>query len=108
MKRFLFLTSIVALGLIMGSCNDLKKMAANADDINYSVNPKVLEVHNGQVAVNITGNFPEKYFRKKVSATLTPTLVWDGGEKALTPIYVEGEKVKGNGQVIKYKPGGAF
>ena len=78
MKRFLFVTSVVALGLIMGSCNDLKKMAANADDINYSVNPKVLEVHNGQVAVNITGNFPEKYFRKKVSATLTPTLVWDG------------------------------
>ena len=35
MKRFLFLTSVVALGLIMGSCNDLKKMAANADDINY-------------------------------------------------------------------------
>ena len=108
MKRFLFVTSVVALGLIMGSCNDLKKMAANADDINYSVNPKVLEVHNGQVAVNITGNFPEKYFRKKVSATLTPTLVWDGGEKALTPIYVQGEKVSGNGQVIKYKPGGAF
>lgn len=92
----------------MGACNDLKKMAANADDINYSVNPKVLEVHNGQVAVNITGNFPEKYFRKKVSATLTPTLVWDGGEKALTPIYVQGEKISGNGQVIKYKPGGAF
>ena len=108
MKRFLFVTSVVALGLVMGSCNDLKKMAANADDINYSVNPKVLEVHNGQVAVNINGNFPEKYFKKKVSATLTPTLVWDGGEKALTPIYVEGEKVKGNGQVIKYKPGGAF
>ncbi|MBO7571471.1 MAG: hypothetical protein J6T48_04875 [Bacteroidales bacterium] len=108
MKRFLFFTSVVALGLVMGSCNDLKKMVANADDINYSVNPKVLEVHNGQVAVNITGNFPEKYFRKKVSATLTPTLVWDGGEKALTPIYVQGEKVSGNGQVIKYKPGGAF
>lgn len=108
MKRFLFVTSVVALGLIMGSCNDLKKMAANADDINYSVNPKVLEVHNGQVAVNITGNFPEKYFRKKVSATLTPTLVWDGGEKALTPIYVQGEKISGNGQVIKYKPGGSF
>lgn len=108
MKRLLFVTSVVAFGLIMGACNDLKKMAANADDINYSVNPKVLEVHNGQVAVNITGNFPEKYFRKKVSATLTPTLVWDGGEKALTPIYVQGEKISGNGQVIKYKPGGAF
>ena len=108
MKRFLFVTSVVALGLLMGSCNDLKKMAANADDINYSVNPKVLEVHNGQVTVNITGNFPEKYFKKKVSATATPTLVWEGGEKALTPIYIEGEKVKGNGQVIKYKQGGSF
>jgi len=108
MKRFLFATSVVALGLVMGSCNDLKKMAANADDINYSVNPKVLEVHNGQVAVNITGNFPEKYFKKKVSATATPTLVWDGGELALSPIYIQGEKVSGNGQVIKYKAGGAF
>ena len=108
MKRFLFVASVVALGLIMGACNDLKKMAANADDINYAVNPKVLEVHNGQVAVNITGNFPEKYFRKKVSATATPTLVWEGGEKALTPIYIQGEKVSGNGQVIKYKQGGSF
>ncbi|MBO7653262.1 MAG: hypothetical protein J6S84_11205 [Bacteroidales bacterium] len=108
MKRFLFFTSVVALGLVMGSCNDLKKMVANADDINYSVEPKVLEVHNGQVAVNIKGNFPEKYFRKKVSATATPTLVWDGGEKALTPIYIQGEKVSGNGQVIKYKTGGSF
>ena len=108
MKKLLFATSVVALGLVLGSCNGLKKMVENADDINYSVNPKVLEVHNGKVAVNITGNFPEKYFNKKVSATLTPTLVWDGGEKALTPIYVQGEKIEGNGQVIKYKPGGSF
>ena len=108
MKRILFVTSVVALGIVMGACNDLKKMAASADDVNYSVNPKVLEVHNGQVAVNITGNYPEKYFKKKVSATVTPTLVWDGGEKALTPFYVQGEKVSGNGQVIKYKTGGSF
>ncbi len=108
MKKLLFVTSVVALGLVLGSCNGLKKMVENAEDINYSVNPKVLEVHNGKVAVNITGNFPEKYFNKKVSATLTPTLVWDGGEKALTPIYVQGEKIQGNAQVIQYKPGGSF
>lgn len=108
MKKFLIVTSVVAAGLIFGSCNDLKKMAQNADDINYSVNPKVLEVHNGEVAVNITGNFPAKYFKKKVEATATPTLVWEGGEKALTPFKVQGEKVEGNGQVIKYKEGGSF
>jgi hypothetical protein len=83
-------------------------MIQNADDINYSVNPKVLEMHGGQVAVSINGNFPEKYFNKKVTATITPTLVWEGGEKALTPIYVEGQKVKGNAKVIEYKTGGSF
>ena len=108
MKKILLATSVISLGLILGACNDLKKMVQCQESINYSVNPKVLEVHNGQVAVNITGNFPEKYFRKKVSATATPTIVWDGGEKALTPFYIQGEKVQGNGQVIKYKAGGSF
>ncbi len=108
MKKILFITSVVALGMILGSCNDLKKMAESSADVNYTVNPKVLEVHNGQVAVNITGNFPEKYFKKKVSATGTPTLVWEGGEKALTPFHIQGEKVEGNGKVINYKEGGSF
>lgn len=108
MKKTLLFVLVATTFLMFSSCNGLKKMIENADDINYSVNPQVLEMHGGNVAVSINGNFPEKYFNKKVSATITPTLVYEGGEKALTPIYVEGEKIKGNSKVIAYKTGGSF
>ncbi|MDD2635591.1 MAG: hypothetical protein PHW82_08860 [Bacteroidales bacterium] len=106
-KTLIFVLSIAAI-FTLSNCNGLKKMIENADDINYSVNPKVLEMHGGEVAVSIKGNFPEKYFNKKVTATITPTLVYEGGEKALTPVYIQGEKIDGNATVINYKAGGAF
>lgn len=108
MKKTLIFVLAATTVLMFSSCNGLKKMIENAEDINYSVNPEILEVHAGEVAVSIKGNFPEKYFNKKVTATITPTLVWEGGEKALTPVYVEGEKIKGNAKVIEYKAGGGF
>lgn len=108
MKKTLFFILATVTIFSLSSCNGLKKMIQNADDINYSVNPEILEMHGGKVAVNITGNFPEKYFAKKVTATITPTLVWEGGEKALTPVYVQGEKIQGNAKVIQYKAGGSF
>lgn len=108
MKKSIILVLSVSLFFMLTSCGGLKKMIQNADDINYSVNPEILEMHDGKVAVNITGNFPEKYFNKKVSATITPTIVYEGGEKALTPVFVEGESVKGNAKVINYKTGGSF
>lgn len=108
MKKTLIFAFIAVIVTFLTGCNGLKKMVQNADDIKYSVNPQVLEVHNGKVNVSITGTFPEKYFNKKVTATITPTLVYEGKEKTLTPVYVQGEKIKGNAKVIQYKPGGAF
>ncbi|MDR2010595.1 MAG: hypothetical protein LBQ22_08955 [Bacteroidales bacterium] len=108
MKKAIFLVLSISLVFLFTGCGGLKKMIENADDINYKVTPEVLEMHDGKVAVSITGNFPEKYFNKKVSATITPTLVYEGGEKALTPVFVEGEKIQGNAKVINYKAGGSF
>lgn len=108
MKKVVLIVLPVSIIFMLTGCGGLKKMIQNADDINYKVNPEVLEMSDGKVAVSITGNFPEKYFNKKVTATITPTLVYEGGEKALTPVYVEGEKIKGNAKVINYKTGGAF
>ncbi len=108
MKKTLILVLGIAAIFTLSNCNGLKKMIENADDINYSVNPNVLEMHADKVAVSIKGNFPEKYFNKKVTATITPTLVYEGGEKALTPVYIQGEKIDGNANVINYKAGGAF
>jgi len=60
-KTLLLVLAATAMMIVFSSCNGLKKMMENADDINYTVNPQVLEMHAGQVAVNINGNFPEKY-----------------------------------------------
>ena len=107
-KAILLVVLSVSAVMFLSNCNGLKKMIQNADDINYKVTPEVLEMNGGKVNVSITGNFPEKYFNKNVTATITPTLVWEGGEKALTPVYVEGEKIQGNAKVINYKSGGSF
>lgn len=108
MKRIgLYLALISVLALLSG-CNGLKKMMENADDINYKVQPAPLEMHGDEVVVKISGNFPEKYFHKKVVAQITPVLVYDNGEKALTPVSVQGEKVEANNKVIKYQEGGSF
>lgn len=108
MKKNLLIITALTVVMVISGCNPLKKMMENADDINYSVNPEVLEMHGGEVAVNITGSFPEKYFHRKVTATLTPVVVYEGGERALTPVFIQGEKVDGNAQVINYQQGGRF
>lgn len=75
---------------------------------NFTVNPNPLEVVAGKVNATITGVFPEKYFNKKVTVTVTPYLVYESGETAGTPYVYQGEKVKGNDQTISYKLGGTI
>ncbi len=108
MRKFIYLFTMVAVVVLLSGCAGLKKMIKNADDINYGMEPEVLEMHAGKVEIKIVGQFPEKYFSKKVEAEITPVIVWEGGEKALTPVYVQGEKIKENNQVIVYKEGGKF
>ena len=72
----------------------------------FTVTPSPLEVVGGKVATTITGKFPEKYFKKKVTVTVTPYLVYEGGETAAASYTYQGEKVKGNNQTISYKLGG--
>lgn len=95
----LLLTLVVA---IVAGC---KKMGALSSE-NFTVNPNPLEVVAGKVNATITGVFPEKYFNKKVTVTVTPYLVYESGETAGTPYVYQGEKVTGNNQSISYKLGG--
>ena len=46
-------------------------MKKEAGDIKYEVTPKVLEAHGGLVNVTVKGTFPEKYFNKKATITLS-------------------------------------
>ena len=103
MNKKLYLPLLMAFVLVLTSCN--KKMGElNADQFN--VTPQPLVAVGGQVPATVTGTFPEKYFDKKSVVTVTPVLVYEGGETAGTPFVYQGEKVTGNDQTISYKMGG--
>ena len=79
---------------------------------NVTVVPTVLKVEQGKVSVTINGVIPAKYMEKKAVMTITPVLRYmqDGVQQSVKgqSITLQGEKVQGNDQVIKYKEGGNF
>jgi Flp pilus assembly protein TadD len=98
---------VVAIALLSG-CAGLQKMKKNANQIQFKVNPEVLESHTGKVDVAIDGKFPQKYFNKKATLVATPVLKYEGGETTLAPVTLQGEKVEANNKVINYANGGNF
>ncbi len=108
MKKIRSYFILILAAAFLASCSGLNKMKKDAGDIKYEVTPKVLEAHGGMVNVTIKGTFPEKYFNKKATLTVTPVLTYAGGETAFDKVQVlQGEKVQANNKVITYT-GGEF
>jgi Flp pilus assembly protein TadD len=94
--------------ILLSSCASLEKMKKNASLIKFKVTPEILETHAGKVNLAIDGRFPAKYFLKKATLVATPVLKYEGGEKVLEPVTVQGEKVKANNKIISLANGGSF
>jgi tetratricopeptide (TPR) repeat protein len=108
MKKIRSYFILILAAAFLASCSGLNKMKKEAGDIKYEVTPKVLEAHGGLVNVTVKGTFPEKYFNKKATITVTPVLTYAGGETAFDKVQVlQGEKVQGNNKVIT-STGGDF
>ena len=109
MKRFVKVSLMLAsAAILLSSCNCYKKMAKNADDVNITCVPTVLSLKGNTVSADITVTYPAAYFNKKAILKVTPVLVFEGGEIAGTPKYVQGEKVKDNYTVIAKAEGGSY
>lgn len=102
------LTAVVVSGGILASCGGLGKMAKYAETITYEVSPSPLIVQGDSVEVTIEGKFPGKYFHKKASVDLTPTLIYEGGETSYETSTFQGEKAAGNATVIPHDSGKSF
>lgn len=108
MKHIKLLTVLTAIAVMIAGC-DLKKMAKKHSTVQYKAEPEVLEVHGGNVAVKVKGNFPAKYFGKKVTVEFQPVLKYEGKTLTLKAVQIVGEKVnQGQGTIIKKKEGGSF
>jgi tetratricopeptide (TPR) repeat protein len=101
------LTALVLAVLLVTGCG-LSKMIKKYPTVKFSATPEVLETHGGKITVTFNGTVPAKYFIKKAAMFFEPVLVYDGGETVMKPIMLKGEKVQGDGQVVKKKEGGSF
>jgi tetratricopeptide (TPR) repeat protein len=104
MNTKLVLPAVAALSFVMATSCSSKLDPLTSD--NFTCNPSPLVEVGGQVDATISATYPEKYFSKKASLTVTPVLVYATGETKSAPITFQGEKVKGNDQTISYKYGG--
>lgn len=101
----------VITAVALTSCSGLGKLVKNADKITYKVTPDPMEMHGDSITVTITGTYPAKVFPKKATVTTIPVIKYNGGEKALKPVVLVGEKVtevpKGATKIAN-KTGGNF
>ena len=97
------LTTLLAAVLLAG-CS-LPKMIKTIEDVKLEVNPSPVVLQGDEVSIDITGNFPPKYFAKKVTLEATPVLVWDGGEAAFETVKFQGVDAAGNGTVVSWENG---
>ncbi len=103
------LTVVAGSAVLLTACDGLGKMIKKQNLITHEVTPKPLEMHGDTVAFTVTGKYPAKLFAKKAIVTLTPVIKYNGGgEKALEPVTLLGEKAVGNGQKIAYEKGGTY
>lgn len=102
--------SAILLGasLFVAGCDQLGKMIKKQKEITYNVSPNPIEMHGDSIQFSASGKFNPKYFAKKVTMVVTPTIKYNGGEKELKPITLVGDKAVGSGQKISYDNGGSF
>ncbi len=104
MKKTLVYLSMGAMILTLGSCS--KKVSDFASEY-FTTNPTPLETVGETVPATISGTVPAKFMPKNAVVTVTPVLVWDGGEASSSQVTFQGENARANGQVISYKDGGS-
>lgn len=102
------LTLAVGATAFLVGCNGLGKMIKKQKTITYDVKPNPLEMHGDSVVFTVSGKYPAKVFAKKATVTVTPVVKYSGGEKAMKPVILVGEKATGSGQKISYSTGGTF
>ena len=106
MKNLKNLAIFILAAAVLSSCGGLNKMVKEADQVSYKVTPEVLEMHGGEVDVTVDVNYPAKYFNKKAVVTLTPVLKYEGGEKELKSLVLQGQDVTENNKPISFDNGG--
>lgn len=96
----------IAVGAALLATGCSKKQGAFSSDF-FTTNPTPLATVGEQVPGTVNGRIPAKFMVKNAKVTATPVIRWENGEMAATPVILQGENVRANGQVVSYQDGGA-
>lgn len=91
---------IAAVAAVAAGCSSVSKMVQQAENVKIVSDPEVLEVIAGKVDATLTAEVPARYFNGNAIVSVTPVLVYDGGEVALRPFMYQGDKVKDNYKTV--------
>ncbi len=105
--KFSFLLSFIFL---LSSCG-LDSMVSKFNTLEFKVTPKQVEVHGGNIEIELEVKIPEKYFQKTAEADFRAVLAKSNDSESkvfFDPIKLQGEKISSNGKTIGYVTGGSF
>ncbi|MDA9897977.1 hypothetical protein N9D69_00210 [Flavobacteriales bacterium] len=86
-------------------------MVSKFNTLNYTVTPTQVEVHGGNIDIELEVKIPEKYFQKTVEAEFRAMLAESANSENkvfFESVKLQGEKVSSNGKTIGYVTGGSF
>lgn len=96
----------LALGVALLGTSSCSKKLGEFQSNYFNTTPTPLETVGQNVPATITGNIPAKFMVKNAKVTATPVLEFAGGSVQGTPVILQGENVRANGQVVSYNNGG--
>lgn len=110
MKKLLSVSiALVAVAVTVTSCNCFKAMMKKtANGVKVTCAPEVLTLKGDNAVGTITVQIPAKAFHAQGVLKVTPVLIYQGGETAGEPMFLQGDKVSDNYKVISYKQGGSY
>lgn len=109
-RHFFRLPLIFSLILLISSCG-LDSMVSKFNTLNFTVTPTQVEVHGGNIEIELEVKIPEKYFQKTAEADFRAMLAPSSDSETkvfFDPVKLQGEKISSNGKTIGYITGGQF
>jgi len=101
MKNILNIIALSAFVVAAASCGSSKaQQMAMAENVQVTCNPSPLVLVGDKIPADITVTYPEDYFCPTAVMTVTPVLVYEGGEQSGKSVIYQGEKVKDNNKVV--------
>ena len=98
-NRILAIAAVAAAIVACGK-NSAKQMAEAASQVSATSEPAALTLVGDTIPVTVTVNYPKDYFRPDAIVTVTPVIVYSGGEQAGKTYTYQGSEVKDNYPVV--------